>query len=170
MAYSTVPKTRRDGVITLSALVAGGGSPISLEVAYEDGNLSINTPQNYASQVFRDRGDTVTVREGDDQQITGSFAFHLRQFTDSVETGSILDFIRKQGIYSTNESVGTVGTPYIQQYCIDITYVADGTSVGDAAATQVLLSKCVIDSYDFTEGDPDSVSLSFTCYGGAVLS
>ena len=166
MAYSTVPKTRRDGVITLSDLAAAH----TLEVAYEDGNLSINTPQNYASQVFRDRGDTVAVREGDDQQITGTFSFHLRQFTDGGLPGSILDFIRKQGHYSTNVSVGTAGIPYVQQYCIDITYVADGTSVGDDAATQVLLSKCVVDSFDFTEGDPDSVSLSFTCYGGSVLS
>tara|TARA_R110002110_G_scaffold332075_4_gene543126 strand:- start:8246 stop:8746 length:501 start_codon:yes stop_codon:yes gene_type:complete len=166
MAYSTVPKTRRDGVITLSDLAAAH----TLEVAYEDGNLSINTPQTYASQVFRDRGDTVAVREGDDQQITGTFSFHLRQFTDAVELGSILDFIRKTGIYSTNVSVGTAGSPYISQYCIDITYVADGTSVGDAAATQVILAKCVIDSYDFTEGDPDSVSLSFTCYGGSTIS
>lgn len=166
MAYSTVPKTRRDGVITLSDLAAAH----TLEVAYEEGNLSISTPQTYASQVFRDRGDTVAVREGDDQQITGTFSFHMRQFTDAVELGSILDFIRKSGIYSTNVSVGTAGIPYVEQYCIDLTYVADGTSVGDAAATQVVLSKCVIDSYEFTEGDPDSVSLSFTCYGGAVIS
>ena len=37
MAYSTVPKMRRDGKITLKD---GTGTPVTLEVAYEEGNFT----------------------------------------------------------------------------------------------------------------------------------
>ena len=50
MPYSTVPKTKRDGLITL----IDGTTPAAneLEVAYEDGNLSIDFPK--ATTSFRD--------------------------------------------------------------------------------------------------------------------
>jgi len=167
MAYSTVPKTRRDGSITL---IDGTGSPVTLVVAYEDGNLSLNSPNTYSSTVIKDRGDTSTVRKGDDQQISGTFSFHLRQFTEpAAVAGSIIDFLTKAGGYSSNISAGA-GAPYVEQYCINIKYIADGVAVGDALTSEVVLGKCVIDSYDVTEGDPTSVSISFTCFGGSTIT
>ena len=63
MAYSTVPKTKRDGKITLKD---GTGTPVTLEVAYEDGNFSFSQQaQNYSQLVIMDRGDFAAIRKQD---------------------------------------------------------------------------------------------------------
>ena len=45
MAYSNIPKTKRDGKIEL---IDGTGSPVTLEVAFEDGNFSFSQPQQFS--------------------------------------------------------------------------------------------------------------------------
>lgn len=163
MAYSTLPKTRRDGVITLS----DGTTPtaVTLEIAYEEGNVTFDTPKA-AQTVIRDRGTITTVRKGDDEpSATGSFSAYFRQFTDGAEAGSILDFINKTGFYSSNVSTGNSGTPYVEFYCIDIQYQVDATSLTDTETHEATLSKCVCTA-SFTEGDPSSFTINFTCYGG----
>jgi hypothetical protein len=166
MAYSVVPKTKRDGVLTLKD---GTGTPVTLEVAFEDGNFSFSQPQQFSELVVMDRGNFAAVRKQDEQAITGSFGFHFRQFTDAAQAGSVRDFINKSGFYAGNISTGLSGAPYIEHYCIDIEYVAEGTDFGDASDHTVTLSKCVC-SLDFSEGDPSAFTLNFTCYGGAIVS
>ena len=167
MAYSVVPKTRRDGLITL---IDGTGVPVTLDVAYEEGDLSIEKPNAYSSLVIRDRGDISAVRKQDQSIITGSFSFNLRQFTDGSEAGSVIDFVDKAGNYSGNTSTGASGTPYIEQYAIDIKYTVEGTDHGDSADHTATLSKCVIDSYSISEGDPTNITLNFSCYGGCTYT
>lgn len=166
MAYSVVPKTKRDGVIQLRD---GTGVPVTLDVAFEDGNLTFSQPQQFSELVVMDRGSFSAVRRQDEQAITGSFSFHFRQFADSSEAGSVRDFINKSGFYSSNISTGGTGTPFVEHYCIDIRYTAEGTDFGDDADHQVTISKCVC-SLDFSEGDPSTWTLNFTAYGGAVVS
>jgi hypothetical protein len=165
MAYSTVPKTKRDGIIELKD---GSAQAVILQVAYEDGNFSFSQPQQFSELVVMDRGNFSTVRRQDEQAITGSFAFHFRQFT-STSAGSVRDFINQVNAYSGNTSTGTTGTPYVEHYCIDIEYKAEGTDFGDDNDHTVTLSKCVC-SLDFSEGDPSSFTLNFTCYGGATVA
>ena len=167
MAYSTVPKTKRDGKITLQD---GTGSPVTLDIAYEDGNFTWSQPNKYSELVIMDRGDISTVRKQDEQTQSGSFSFYFRQFSDASEAGSVRDFINKSGHYAANISTGGVGTPYIEHYCIDIKYSCEGTDFGDDSDHSVTLSKCVVSSFDFAEGDPSAWTLSFTCYGGAAVS
>lgn len=164
MAYSVVPKTKRDGKIELL-----DNGAVTLEVAYEDGNFSFSQPQQFSELVVMDRGNFSTIRKQDEQAITGSFGFHFRQFTDGVDAGSVRDFINQTGAYSANVSTGTTGTPYVEHYCIDIKYTAEGTDFGDTSDHTVTLSKCVC-TLDFAEGDPSSFTLNFTCYGGAVVA
>tara|TARA_R100001510_G_C7555622_1_gene137640 strand:+ start:127 stop:633 length:507 start_codon:yes stop_codon:yes gene_type:complete len=166
VAYSVVPKTKRDGVIQLRD---GTGVPVTLDVAFEDGNLTFSQPQQFSELVVMDRGSFSAVRKQDEQAITGSFSFHFRQFADSSEAGSVRDFINKSGFYSSNISTGGTGTPFVEHYCIDIRYTAEGTDFGDDADHQVTISKCVC-SLDFSEGDPSTFTLNFTAYGGAVVS
>ena len=168
MAYSVVPKTRRDGKITLTD--GTGGAPVSLEVAFEEGNLSIDKPNAFSSLVIRDRGDISAVRKQDASIITGSFSFNLRQFTDGAEAGSIIDFVDKTGFYVANISTGSSGTPYLEQYAIDIKYDVEGTDHGDDADHSATLSKCIVDSYSVSEGDPTNVTLNFSCYGGVTYT
>jgi hypothetical protein len=106
MAYSVVPKTKRDGVITL---LDGTAIAVTLDVAFEDGNFSFSQPQQYSELVVMDRGNFAAIRRQDEQAITGSFSFHFRQFTDASEAGSVRDFINQSGNYSANNSTGTSG-------------------------------------------------------------
>lgn len=165
MAYSVVPKVRRDGIIILKD---GTGTPVELQVEFEEGNMSFSEPLA-AQTVIRDRGTIRTVRKGDDEPITGSFAFHFREFTSSSNAGSVRDFIAGTGFYNANISTGTAGSPFVEHYCIDIQYQAEGTDFGDDTDHQVTMSKCVC-SLDFSEGDPSQFTLNFTCYGGITAS
>lgn len=164
MAYSVVPKTKRDGKIELL-----DGGAVTLEIAYEDGNFSFSQPQKFSELVVMDRGNFATIRKQDEQAITGSFAFHFRQFTDTGNAGSVRDFINKSGFYSSNVSTGTTGVPFVEHYCVDIKYTAEGTDFGEANDHVVTLSKCVC-TLDFAEGDPSAFTLNFTCYGGAAVA
>ena len=123
MAYSTAPKVRRDGKITLKDGTTP--TPVSLEVAYEEGNFSFDQTKSDRI-VIRDRGTIVSVRKGDDQPITGSFTIYMRQFT-SASAGSVLDFINKTNSYSSNASVSsTVAT---DEYAINIEFDRDWETV-----------------------------------------
>lgn len=167
MAYSTVPKTRRDGKITLQD--GTSGIPVTLEVAYENGDFSFSQPQKYAETVIMDRTNITTVRYGDEQVVTGSFTFHFRQFTDAVNAGSVRDFVTKSGAYSSNVSTGLSGVPYVEHFCVDIALDIEGTNFGDDQDAQAILEKCVC-SLDFSEGDPNGYTLNFTCYGGVTYA
>jgi len=167
MAYSVVPKTKRDGKIELKDGTAV--TPVVLEIAYEDGNFSVSQPQQFSELVIMDRGNFAAVRKQDEQTITGSFSFHFRQWTDASQVGSVRDFINQNGAYSGNVSTGLTGVPYVEHYTVDIVYTAEGTDFGDAQDTSITLSKCVC-SLDFAEGDPSAFTLNFTCYGGAVVA
>lgn len=168
MAYSTVPKTKRDGIIYLKDGTTP--TPISLQVAYEEGNLQFE-PTKAAQTVIRDRGAISTVRKGDDEPAaTGSFSAYFRQFTDTTpEVGSIIDFINKTQQYASNVSTGRTGTPYVEEYCIDIEYRVEGTDLGDDTDQSATLSKCIC-TFSFAEGDPSAFTISFTCYGGVVYA
>ncbi len=170
MAYSTVPKVRRDGVIQL---IDGTGSPVTLDIAYEEGNFTFDKPGGgdspAAQTIVRDRGVITTVRKGDDEPITGSFSAFFRQFTDASEAGSVLDFITKAGNYSANISTGTTGAPYVEHYAINIKYEAEGTDFGDDADHSATLAKSVC-TFSFAEGDPSAFTINFTCYGGVTFT
>lgn len=166
MAYSTVPKVRRDGTIKL---IDGAGVANTLTIAYEEGNLTFDVSK--ADQtVIRDRSTIVTVRKGDEQPAaTGSFSAFMREFADQTNAGSIVDFINKTNHYSGNQSSGTTGTPFIEEYCIDIEYTVEGTDFNDDLDHKATLSKCIC-TVSFTEGDPSSFAISFTCYGGVTFA
>jgi len=163
MAYSTAPKVRRDGKITLKD---GTGTPVTLEVAYEEGNFSFDQTKSDRI-VIRDRGTIVSVRKGDDQPITGSFTIYMRQFT-SASAGSVLDFINKTNAYSSNQSVSsTVAT---DEYAINIVFEVDGDAVGDTDGDTTATFDTCICLASFSEGDPNQITVSFECYNGIVYA
>lgn len=163
MAYSTAPKVRRDGKITLKD---GTGIPVTLEVAYEEGNFSFDQTKSDRI-VIRDRGTIVSVRKGDDQPITGSFTIYMRQFT-SASAGSVLDFINKTNAYSSNQSVSsTVAT---DEYAINIVFEVDGDAVGDTDGDTTATFDTCICLASFSEGDPNQITVSFECYNGIVYA
>jgi len=163
MAYSVVPKMRRDGTIKL---LDNAGSN-TLTISFESGDFNF-TPSKDAEVIIRDRNAISNVRRGDEEaSATGSFTVFMREFTDSAQAGSVLDFVNKTGQYASNVSTGSTGTPRIEEYCIDIEYTAEGTDNGDDADHKATLSKCICNVV-FTEGDPSTLAINFTCYGGVV--
>ena len=163
MAYSVVPKMRRDGTIKL---LDNAGSN-TLTISFESGDFNF-TPSKDAEVIIRDRNAISNVRRGDQEaSATGSFTVFMREFTDSAQAGSVLDFVNKTGQYASNVSTGSTGTPRIEEYCIDIEYTAEGTDNGDDADPKATLSKCICNVV-FTEGDPSTLAINFTCYGGVV--
>jgi hypothetical protein len=168
MALSNIPKVRRDGSITLE-----DGSATTLVINYEEGNFTFDNIASEAREdqtVIRDRGVITTVRKADQQPLTGSFSAYFRQFTSGT-AGSILDFISKSGSYSSNTSVGSTGSPYVEFYCIDIKYNSAGNTggLGDDADSSVTLERCVCTA-SFSEGDPSSFTINFTCYGSVTYT
>ncbi len=158
MAYSTVPKVKRDGTIILAD---GGGN--SLTVAYEEGNFTFDFAGD-DEIVIRDRGVISCVRRGDEQPTGGSFSFYMRDFTDS-EVGGVRDFITKQGAYSSNTSTGDSGVPKLDHYAITISLEIDSSLDGHTGTnSKVQLEKNVC-KFSFSEGDPNTYNITFTTYG-----
>ena len=164
MAYSTAPKVRRDGKITLKDGTTP--IPISLDVDYEEGNFSFE--QTKADRtIIRDRGTIKSVRKGDDQPLTGSFTIYMRQFT-SASAGSVLDFINKTGSYSSNvSSSSTVST---DEYAINIVFEVDGDAVGDDDGDTTATFDTCICTASFAEGDPNTITVSFECFNGITYA
>ena len=164
MAYSTAPKVRRDGKITLKD--GTSPTPVQLEVAYEEGNFSFDQVKSDRI-VIRDRGTIKSVRKGDDQPITGSFTIYMRQFTSS-SIGSVLDFINKTGAYNANLSASsTVAT---DEYTINIVFEVDGNAVGDSDGdTTATFDTCICQA-SFSEGDPNQITVNFESFNGITYS
>ena len=164
MAYSTAPKVRRDGKITLKDGTTP--TPVSLVVAYEEGNFSFDQTKSDRI-VIRDRGTIGSVRKGDDQPITGSFTIYMRQFT-SASAGSVLDFINKTGSYSANvSSDSTVST---DEYAINIEFEVDGDAVGDDDGDTTATFDTCICTASLAEGDPNQITVNFECYNGVTYA
>ena len=164
MAYSTAPKVRRDGVIKLRD--GTSPTPISLTVDYEEGNFSFEQTKSDRT-IIRDRGTIKSVRRGDDQPITGSFTIYMRQFTSS-SAGSVLDFINKTGSYAANVSASSAVST--DEYAINIVFEVDGDAVGDSDGDTLATFDTCICTASFSEGDPNTITVSFECFNGLVYS
>jgi hypothetical protein len=160
MAEATSVAVRRDGTIKLK-----DGSTNVYTVAYENGDFSY-TEEKSDRVVIRDRGTIVGLRRADDPVLSFSFTVHFRELTNA-SSDSIIDFIMQTGAAAAYTSAG--GNGY-EQYLVDIEFDVDKTAVGsEAVAHRATLSKCLL-TYQVSEGDPDSISLTGECYGGIVRS
>ncbi|MCP3958826.1 MAG: hypothetical protein GY719_13315 [bacterium] len=152
MSVSTIVKTKRDGTLTVSGNLADQ----SLTVAFEAGDFQVQIP-GPAVNVFLDRGQlgtTPSLRYGDDQPITGSFTAYLRDLTDGAEA-TLEGIITNSGKATEWESTLGDGAK-VQTYKILWT-------IADDADHTLELDHCVITG-SLGEGDPDTVSLTFTSY------
>jgi hypothetical protein len=161
MAISTVPKVRRDGTISFE----DSGAANTYTVSYEDGDFSFDGSGKPDRIVIRDRGNIVGVRDGDVPVITGSFTVHFREFTNG-SADALIDVLDKTGNAASWTSTGG-GAFEPAMWTIKMT--TEGTNHGDGADGVAVFAKCV-STWSFSEGDPDSVSVSFECYGGVTFT
>jgi len=163
MAVSTVIKHFTDGTISLED---GTGTPVTLTVPFSQGDFSISGLQESqkAVNVYQSRGTLHTLRKGEKTFVTGSFSAMLADVSDS-SAGALLDFVRKTNAYSANASTSGSG----DVYTIKITLTIEGTDLGDSADHTIVLDDCACTA-DVSEGEPDSISISFTSYADPVMT
>ncbi len=158
MAISDIVKTKRDGSIKF----ADNGAANELTVAFEAGDLSIDIPQEtIVNSLDRGRfGSTPSLRYGDDQPITGSFTAQLRDLSDAAYA-TLEEILMQSGDVGTNwvSTMGATG----EVFTLDITWTIEGTNHGDSADHAITLPFSVVRG-GFSEGDPNTINVSFTSY------
>lgn len=162
MAISPVIKNYRDGTILLEDGSVGG-----LTVQFETGDLKASgfMESQTGITMYLDRGSFAGVRKQNYTPITGSFTAHCTDISDGVNK-TLMDIVDKTGAYAGGTSTLGVNADV---WTIDITLTIEGTAFGDATDHVIKLEDCHC-TIEFAEGDPDSFSISFTCYGTNTLT
>lgn len=158
MAASVIIKHLHDGSLTVKD---GTGTPVSLAVPFSVGDFTLTGVQEQQNAVvaYETRGDLHVVRHTTRTYPTGSFSVMLADYSDATNQ-TLRDFLLRQGSYSTN--VGTL-TPD-EVYAVDLVWTVEGTDLGDPADHVATMTDCVC-TLDFAEGEPNTLSVSFTMYG-----
>ena len=160
MALSTVIKNFTDGSLVIKD---GTGTPLSLTVQFENGDFALSgLKANLRETVaYESRGRFKGVRHTTRTYPTGSFSAHFAEFSEDA-TGTLGDALLKQGT-KWAAAVSTSGAN-AEVYTLDLTFTVEGTAHGDAADATFTLEDCEC-VLDYSEGDPSTFSVSFTCYG-----
>ena len=164
MAASTIIKHFTDGTITLKD---GTGTPVTLVVPFSTGDFSLGglTQALRATNVYQARGVLTGLRLGAKAFPTGSFSCQIADYSDASDR-TVLDFLRKSNSYSANLSTSeTLG----DVYTVDVVLTVEGTNLDDAADHVITLEDCDC-SLDLSEGEPNSLSVSFTVYGAVSMT
>ena len=165
MAASLVVKHLYDGSISATD---GTGTPVSLVIPFTTGDLSISglsATQN-ATVAYESRGVLTAVRKAARTYPSGSFSFQVADYSDAVDQTAI-DYFLKANSYSANISTLAAGAD-ADVYTVDLVFTVEGTDLGDTADHTVTLTDCDV-TMDVSEGEPNSASISFTCYGAVVF-
>ena len=149
MAASLVVKHLYDGAISASD---GTGAPVTLSIPFTMGDQS--------------RGVLTAVRKAARTYPSGSFSFQVADYSDAIDQTAI-DYFLKSNSYSANISTLAAGAD-ADVYTVDLVLTVGGTAVGDTADHTVTLTDCDV-TLDVSEGEPNSASISFTCYGAVTF-
>ena len=89
----------------------------------------------------------------------------LTDVSDAADQ-TLIDFCMKQNSYSGNVSTtATTG----DAYTVTITLIVEGTNHGDSNDHSIELADCRC-TLAVAEGDPSTVTISFTCYGSVSMT
>ena len=158
MAISTIVKTKRDGSLTFEDNAGAN----TFTVAFEAGDLSLTLPGATVSN-FLDRGRITappSIRYGDDQEITGTFTAYLRDVSDATYA-TLFEIVTQTGQVGSTwvSTMGATG----EVFTLTLKWTIAGVIHGDSADHLVELPYCYVTG-SVSEGDPDTISLSFTSY------
>ena len=152
MAVSNVVKTNRDGTIKI---IAGADN---LVISLDTGDFSFSEPKA-GRTIIRDRGSISGLRKSDDEVGECSFTVHFREFTDAA-AANVYDFIYHRASASGYTTVGTSG---FEEFLVDLEYSSDASAMSGGTHT-VTLNKVLLTA-SFSEGQPDSISVTGEVYG-----
>ena len=162
MLISAVVKNFRDGTITLSD--ATTPTPLSVIVQYEAGDFSITglNQGNLEATTYLDRGDLGSVRLTSRTFPSFSFTAHMTDLSDATNK-TLWDAVNKTGAFAAAVS-GITGSDV---YGLKVLLSVEGTNFADPTDHTLELNGCHL-TIDFSEGDPNSFSLTGTVYGTIV--
>jgi hypothetical protein len=167
MAASEIVKQSHDaGSIVLSD--GTSGTPLSCTVRFDSADFSASglSAAQREAVVYQSRGVLRSVRNGALQFPTLTFSMMVTDLTDS-DAGTVLDFLHKTGSFSARVSTNTTQT---ERFFCTIVYTIEGSTYGDAADAVMTFTLCDVSEYTIAEGEPNTISLTFTCYGTATRS
>lgn len=162
MAKSTYVKNFTHGTVTL----IGGATPTPLELELEcdNGDISVSGLVDGLHEIikYERRGRLKSVARGTRVYPSGSLTAMFSQFTDAT-TGCISDFLSIKAGSAFAARVGTMGAAP-KPDTIDIKIQIEGTDFGDDFDHTFTMEDCRV-SLDWSEGDPDTWSLSWEILG-----
>ena len=163
MAYSSaIVKTKRDGTLAITT-----GTPDTYTANFSVGDFTWdNAGGNSELLIIYDRATIAGARRGNDNTISGSFTVHLRALHDG-SNDALLDLIRS-GTLAGVAQASTGGTGY-EPFMTTIVFTIDATALGDSKTYSSPFYRCQLNA-SVTEGDPDSLAVSFVCLGGVVYA
>jgi hypothetical protein len=169
MAHSTVVKNFRDGSLLIED---GTGTPNAFTVIYESGDFSVSglVQGQKETTVYLDRGDLGSLRHTNQTFPSGSFSMHMVDLSDTGYATAV-DLMLQSGKFvagGATPGVSTLGAN-AEVYTVKMTLTIEGSDHGDGSDHTVVLDDCLC-SIDAAEGDGNSLSVSFTCYGSIALT
>lgn len=161
MPASEIIKHFTDGSVTVKD---GTATAVTLTVPFTAGDVAISgiaaDALGRATNAYETRGVLVGLRRGAREYPTFSMSVMVADLSDSSNT-TILDFIRKKGAYAANKSTTEAKGDV---YTIDIVLTIEGTDLGDATDHTFTLED-VDCRADFSEGEPNTLTINGTIYG-----
>jgi hypothetical protein len=163
---STYVKNNTMGRVTL---LDGTGTPITLDLSYERGDLSIDGLRARLNEVVKmtARGRLVSVAYGERMFPTLSFTAWLPNVVGAtaVAPGAMAEFMTGLGAYAGNVSTLGVNRPYTG----DLRWTIEGTVFSDSADEQVT-AEDVMFSFGLTEAqEGNTLSISGEILGRVVV-
>jgi hypothetical protein len=159
MALALNPFIPSDGVITIS-----DGGVLVYTLGYDDGDYSVG-PLMYNQRqalVFKKRGTTYAVREGEDTEIEISFSAHAHTILGDGTTAGLYDVVRRTGVWATATSTlpASAGGGANGKFCHQVKWAGERTNFGATADSGITLKYVHLES-TFQEGVPGK--FSFKC-------
>jgi hypothetical protein len=161
MAISDFAKTAKHGRIVLTD---GTGTPVSLSVAYDKGDVAFSglAGEDLNESVdIEARGAYISTAAGARRYPQVTFTAYLTGEGASAP-GSVQAFLLKQAPYTAN--ISTLGSG--RRYAVNFRLIVEGTDFGDAADWDTVFHDCVPIDTSFSESmDGDSFSFTLSCKG-----
>ena len=162
MAESTIVKNFRDTTILIEDATAI--TPLNYTVAYEAGDASSDIGK-YEISVYRDRGEVCSVRKTNAGLPSGSFTVHFRELSDGTNE-NLTDILDQKGAFSAAVSTLAAGAD-ADVYTVKLTFTIAGAVHGDATDNTISFDDCYC-TWSYSDGDPSSVAVSWTCHGAVT--
>jgi hypothetical protein len=165
-AESSYIKNNTHGSITLADAT---GSPVTLALAYDKGDLAISGLSQFFNEVVftHRRGKRTSLANGDRRVPTASLSILMGNFIGGSTSapGTPLEFMTQKNAYSANTS--TWKTP---PYTFKLTLTIEGTSFGDSADETVVLNDCLFVGDPSEAVDGNTLSCNLQIFGSIVIT